>query len=80
MLISNTYLCVCDVCVGSSLQLRSSSGYTRGVSSGRLEIFVNNTWGTVCDDNFDYVEARIACRQLGFPGYSRYSKVGSFYT
>ena len=68
---------MCGVCVGSSLQLRSSSGYTRGVSSGRLEILVNNTWGTVCDDDFDDVEARIACRQLGFSGYISYSNIGS---
>ena len=76
-----THACVCGVCVCvrvvSSLQLRSSRGSTRGVSSGRLEIYVNNTWGTVCDDEFGYVEARIACRQLGFTGYSGYNKVGS---
>ena len=68
---------MCGVCVGSSLQLRSSNGSTGGLSSGRLEIYVNNTWGTVCDDDFGYVEARIACHQLGFAGHSGYYKVGS---
>ena len=65
--------------VGSSLKLVSSSGYSYGVSSGRLEIYVNHTWGTVCDDNFYSTEASVACSQLGFSSYSRYSSADSTY-
>ena len=36
---------------------------------GRLEICFNNNWGTVCDDNFDRDEARVACRQLNYTNY-----------
>ena len=32
---------------------------------GRLEIFVNDTWGTVCSDRFGNEEAMVVCRQLG---------------
>lgn len=33
---------------------------------GRLEICLNNAWGTVCDDEFTSDEAIIVCAKLGF--------------
>ena len=40
---------------------------------GRLEIFVNLQWGTVCDDSFGSAEAVVACSQLGYTGHPSYS-------
>ena len=33
---------------------------------GRLEVFHNNEWGTVCDDFFSFREAGVVCGMLNY--------------
>ncbi len=52
-----------DVCVLDHVPLRLSGG--EGRYSGRLEVYHNAVWGSVCDDQWDISDAQVVCRQLG---------------
>lgn len=47
------------------IQLRLA-GDKRKHNEGRVEVFYNSEWGTVCDDDFTIHAAQVVCRELGY--------------
>ena len=45
-------------------------------SAGRLEIYLNGHWGTICNIGFGSDDATLACNQLGYRTYRHYGTVG----
>ncbi|TNM90113.1 lysyl oxidase homolog 2b isoform X1 [Takifugu rubripes] len=47
------------------IQLRLA-GDKRKHNEGRVEVYYNGEWGTVCDDDFNIHAAQVVCRELGY--------------
>jgi hypothetical protein len=50
-------------CSEGNLRITGGSGLV-----GRLEVCINNVWGTICGTQFESSELKVACSQVGGTG------------
>ena len=47
---------------------------------GRVELCINGIWGTVCNRGWRTIDARVACRQVNYPGGGQLDHITSLKT
>lgn len=56
-----------EACTDGEVRL-SGSNLKR---AGRVELCVETTWTSLCDQSWDVEDAQVACRELGYSPYGK---------
>lgn len=52
------------ICIQGGVELKLSGGKT--VGEGRVDILDGGAWGSLCDKNFGFAEAKVLCSMMGY--------------
>ena len=63
-----------STCTDNDVQLAGSDN----PSVGRLEVCIHGLWGSVCDDSWTNVNARVVCQQLGYESEGIYFQFNQY--
>ena len=59
--------------ISGAIRLWNNANTSLQLTSGRVQIYYNNQWGSVCANTFRQDEADVVCRNLGYIGALNYS-------
>lgn len=62
-------ICLLAPCTEWKIRLRGEDSHN---SFGRVELCLNGTWGTICDNDWNDADASIVCKQLGYSPYGKF--------
>ncbi len=65
----------CQGCVTNDVRLIGASE----PHEGRVEVCMNNVWGSVCDDQWGVPDATVVCRQAGFSTRGAIPRTDAFF-
>ena len=57
-----------DLCSDGEVRITGDTSPT----IGRIEVCINSTWGTICDESWDDRAASVVCRQLGHSPHGKF--------
>ena len=58
-------------CTNGEVRLVNGSG----PHEGRVEVCINEAWGSICSNEWDDKDADIVCKQLGYLPLGQYIKI-----